>query len=264
MHIATNTKLIKIGSTGSVAVEGRLKTIFKGRCKETVRRLELPKPSPEQNQVDGFYMLVETLAHKELDHFRYDFVCACGTKHKEYYRLDLEVGQRVVNRWASFSARAFTLLDGQCQLTAEWKFHLDRFRERMHGRPGPTKPQESMDDHVSRHKRWESLLTSSWWGYFRHRAWETRWQAWSLFLALWVFSATLTFLAFMALVVTVVFVYLDSSSGSLVKGTVNYYLGGTAVEELRIEKMDSEEGGTASRSETGIRDMEVEDDEGEA
>lgn len=261
VHIASKTKLIKIGSTGSVAVKNRLKDILTPKCKDTLQWVELPKPSREQHQVDGFYLLVEALAHKELDHFRYDFVCGCMTRHEEYFRLDPEVGHRVVSRWASFSRRAFTLVNGQCQLTAEWKFHLDRFRDKRHDRPDPTKPQESMDDHVSRHKRWESLLASSWWSYCWHKASEVRWQAWSIVLAVWLFFETRTPVKFVLLVLTVVFVYLDSSSGSLIKGAVNYYFGGTTAEDIWSEKMGSEGGADDSEARAQIGDRQGEDSE---
>lgn len=197
--------VIKIGHTTETSVDTRLKAIPTGGCESTIKILELPPTSPEHTQVHLFYEQVEKLAHKELANFRYNFSCGCSKRHGEFFVVDEEIGHMVVERWARLCAlRPF---HKDCVLKDEWKFHLDRFRERNHNRLG-TKNEEK-DDHISRHQRWESFLASKRSDWYLHRAgvlrdkmWAHRWQMWSLVLATLLVISTLSWWSSGFLIVT--------------------------------------------------------------
>ncbi|KAK4159984.1 hypothetical protein QBC43DRAFT_304180 [Cladorrhinum sp. PSN259] len=182
-------EVIKIGYTAETSVDTRLKAIATGGCESTIKILELPSTSPEHTQVHLFYEKVEKLAHMELANFRYNFSCGCSKKHNEFFVVDEEIGHMVVERWARLCAlRPFKFHKDHWVLKDEWKFYLDRFRERNHGRLG--KKHEKKDDHISRHQRWESFLDSKRSAWYVHstvvwvgKIWARRWQMASSVLA---------------------------------------------------------------------------------
>ncbi|KAL2198602.1 hypothetical protein P885DRAFT_32284, partial [Corynascus similis CBS 632.67] len=49
-----------------------------------------------------YYKHVEKLAHAELLDHRYDFHCACRTKHREYFAVDPCIAWHIVKRWVRF------------------------------------------------------------------------------------------------------------------------------------------------------------------
>ncbi|KAK0750168.1 hypothetical protein B0T18DRAFT_408383 [Schizothecium vesticola] len=156
-------KIIKIGSTTQERVKDRLKAI-ECRCGATIRFPQLSSTSPGDTRIEFYYRQVEMLAHRELENFKYIFTC-CGTGHGEYFALDENIGRMVVDRWAEFCelrpyAEDWTLKE-------EWKFYLDQFCKKDHGRAG--KRPEQMDDHHGRSERWNIFLKSGRWDWFRHR-----------------------------------------------------------------------------------------------
>jgi hypothetical protein len=205
-HIADAKVLIKIGFTAEVSVDKRLRSIISADCAATIRLLPSSEASPEHVRVLVFYKQVEKLAHRELDNFRHDFVCGCGKAHREFFAVDEAVGQRVVDRWARLSALRPWTRDGA--LTDEWRFYVDRFGGRKHGRPSGEQLKKT-DEHVGRHQRWESFLASGRSGWHRHRAgvllremWTHRWQLWSVALAFLLVALTPSWPTFSLLVVT--------------------------------------------------------------
>ncbi|KAM7182591.1 hypothetical protein V8F33_014192, partial [Rhypophila sp. PSN 637] len=198
-------RLVKIGHTTEASVNTRIRGITTGRCEGTIRILSRGNASPEHTQVPIFYEQVEKLAHRELANFRHDFVCLCGKRHEEFFAVDEAVGHMVVERWARLCALRQPFDDRlDCaELKDEWEFHLDQFRERNHGRvlPGEQLQQqhEKNDDHVGRHRRWESFLASKRTDWYLHRAcvswgkvWSHRWQIWSSVLATLLVLSTLS------------------------------------------------------------------------
>lgn len=165
-------KIIKIGITTKERVRDRLKAITH-RCGETIRFSQLPSTSPGDTRIELYYRQVEMLAHRELENFKYIFTC-CGTNHREYFKLDENIGRMVVDRWAEFcELRPYT---EDWRLKEEWEFYLHQFCKKDFGRVG--KHQEEMHDHQGRSKRWNSFLKSGRWGWFKHRAlllWRMVW-----------------------------------------------------------------------------------------
>jgi hypothetical protein len=203
---ADGQALIKIGFTAG-PVDTRKRSIIGAHCKATVQLLPTSSSSPEDTRVRLFYGQVERLAHHELDNFRFEFACGCGTQHREFFAVNETIGHRVVERWARFCAlRPFTR---EGTLTGEWLFHLDRFGWRNHDRPPRGEQREEIDDHDGRHRRWESFLASKRSDWFVHRAgvlrsklWTHLWQLWSLTLAFLLFASTLSWSSFVLLVAT--------------------------------------------------------------
>lgn len=191
MH--NSTPIIKIGHTVGPCVEKRIKVIG-ATCQSITPQPTSTSDSQEHRQVWLYYEQVEQLAHSELDNFRYEFVCSCKTKHKEYFTVNEEVGRMVVERWARFCEDLQPYgKEDKFSLSEEWRFHLDRFKGRNHGREkeGGGRSREKPDDHVDRGKRWESFFASTREPWFMHRAavvWKNGvckngWQLWNLVLA---------------------------------------------------------------------------------
>lgn len=190
-------------------------------------------------------------------------------RHREFFTLEPEYGRMVVSRWAQFCARAYTIVNGECQLADEWRFYLDRFRESRHGRPGPNQPQEEKDDHASRHKRWQSLLDpKKWkWSWYRHSVWANRWQLWSGLLASWFLISTLAWIPLIFFGATATGVLVEDSWRNLVKDlwrglleVTGYYSRGTT-EDMRADKIDTRLVVDQEEMNQDDEDEEDEDDE---
>ncbi len=215
--IHDGNKIIKIGFTTKASVNTRLNEI-NSKCRGTIQFLRPSESSPEHHQVKLFYEQVERLAHTELANFCYSFDCSCKTKHREFFGVGEEIGHMVVARWARFcKLQPFT---SDFELKEEWKFHLDRFRERNHGRDG--EELEKMDGHNKRNQRWETFLKSKRSRWHMHRVgvlgtktWAYRWQLWSLCVASSPVVCKLWWWPFILLLVTAMLVFKDKPARDL-------------------------------------------------
>ena len=142
--------------------------------------------------------------------------------------LDEAVARRVVYRWARFCAvqRPFTK---DFELKDEWNFHLDRFRERNHGR-GVGGKREAWDDHDGRGRRWEEFMASRrsvWFAYkvgmWREEAWKRRWQLWSALQALMLVALLPSWWTGVLLLVTVGGNYVEPPSWELIRDPASWY-----------------------------------------
>ena len=94
-------------------------------------------------------MKVEELVHQELGYFRRRFLCgACKERHREYFEIESEIAERVIERWISLLEEGGYGDDGI--LMESWRLKLNRF-------PVQNRPVQSHEDHDGRHSWWERL-----------------------------------------------------------------------------------------------------------
>ncbi|KAL0944515.1 uncharacterized protein CTRU02_202403 [Colletotrichum truncatum] len=114
-----DVQLIKIGETGNM--KDRSNSIM-STCKHRLFE-EHPKAIAQEIPFKGF---AEKLIHKELENFRYNRRCICGTQHREYYIVSERVALEAFHRWREFCDKQPWTADGKL---------LPRWEERLKNQP---------------------------------------------------------------------------------------------------------------------------------
>jgi hypothetical protein len=92
----------------------------------------------------------EGLAQKELKSFRRRFVCRCGEKHREFFKVDFEVAKTAVKRWIAIMELGVYLADHT--MDDRWLLRINKHIQKY---------QPSLDHNTEegRQKWWERLET---------------------------------------------------------------------------------------------------------
>ncbi|KAK5629857.1 hypothetical protein RRF57_005572 [Xylaria bambusicola] len=172
--------ILKIGSTERSEKE-RLDEI-KSTCRH--KSIE-PHPDPTAMRF-LLFRRAERLAQMHLQDLRYHFLCQCPTNHREYFNVDKDAAQKVIQCWRKFCAS--NPYDTNGELLPFWKHRLGElqnlryWRDREHWGLSPLE---------GRLRRWEVFTNPSPWDKFRYhaptaasKAWEKRLHLISVFEAL--------------------------------------------------------------------------------
>lgn len=89
-------RLLKIGRTEKHPNERRIQ--IKGIC----GHLEIEEHPRAVARDIAFYGFAERLIHKELSNYQYQWLCDCGTRHREYFQVSEDVAVKVFERWRDF------------------------------------------------------------------------------------------------------------------------------------------------------------------
>lgn len=88
--------LLKIGRTQK-HVKERLAQI-KGAC----GHLEMEEHTKAVARDIPFHAFAEKLIHAELSNYQHQWLCDCGTRHREYFLVDEDIAVKVFERWRDF------------------------------------------------------------------------------------------------------------------------------------------------------------------
>lgn len=88
--------LLKIGRTQKHAKE-RL-----GQIKGVCGHLEIEEHTKAVARDIPFHGFAEKLIHTELGNYQYQWLCDCGTRHREYFQVSEDLAVKVFERWRDF------------------------------------------------------------------------------------------------------------------------------------------------------------------
>lgn len=99
--------LLKIGRTQK-HVKERLAQI-KGAC----GHLEMEEHTKAVARDIPFHGFAEKLIHAELSNYQHQWLCDCGTRHREYFLVDEDIAVKVFERWRDFCQERPWARDGK-------------------------------------------------------------------------------------------------------------------------------------------------------
>ncbi|KAI0512507.1 hypothetical protein F5B22DRAFT_637764 [Xylaria bambusicola] len=179
--------ILKIGSTERLEKE-RLDDI-KSTCRHKSIEPHLdPKAMPFI-----LFRRAEKLVQMHLQDLRYNFSCQCPKSHREYFSVDKDAAQKVIQCWRKFCAS--NPYDTNGELLPFWKHRLGELQNLRHWRDREHWGLNPLDGRL---RRWEVFTNPSLWDKFIYyapavglKAWEKRLHFISVFEALIiVFFAT--------------------------------------------------------------------------
>lgn len=133
--------LLKIGRTQK-HVKGRLGQI-RGAC----GHLEIQEHSRAVARDVPFHGLAEKLIHMELGNYQHQWLCDCGTRHREYFLVSDDIAVRVFERWRDFCQEK--PWDPNGKILPKWAQRLQN-RARFNG-------EEREFDHHEFARRWSAF-----------------------------------------------------------------------------------------------------------
>ncbi|KZL79392.1 hypothetical protein CI238_01287 [Colletotrichum incanum] len=137
----SEVRLLKIGRTQK-HTKKRLKQI-RAAC----GHLEIVEHDKAVAEDIPFHGFAEKLIHTELNNYQHQWLCACGTRHNEYFRVSEDTAVEVFERWRDFCKKEPWDTSGKI---------LPAWGQRLKTRSGFDGPEQNFD-HRKFARRWAAF-----------------------------------------------------------------------------------------------------------